>query len=153
MRTTTLLTIGGRGVCPGGCLPRGCLPRGVSAQGVSAWGCVCPGGRGWSCDLSHHAFDVTCMPPPHQLSVSTCTDPYIVWPGCMLGYTPLWTEWQTGAKILPCPKIRLRVVIMVLTHPLWELACPLANPASATAAMVNFGAKNWVCAGYVRKGR
>ena len=23
---------------------------------------------------------------------------------------PLWTEWQTGAKILPCPKLRLRVV-------------------------------------------
>ena len=24
---------------------------------------------------------------------------------------PLWTEWQTGAKILPCPKLRLRAVI------------------------------------------
>ena len=23
---------------------------------------------------------------------------------------PLWTEWQTGAKILPCPKLRLREV-------------------------------------------
>ena len=30
----------------------------------------------------------------------------------MLGYQtpPLWTEWQTGAKILPCPKLRLRAV-------------------------------------------
>ena len=27
---------------------------------------------------------------------------------------PLWTEWQTGAKILPCPKLRLRVVKMRL---------------------------------------
>ena len=25
---------------------------------------------------------------------------------------PPWTEWQTGAKILPCPKLRLRAVIM-----------------------------------------
>ena len=24
---------------------------------------------------------------------------------------PLWTEWQTGVKILPCPKLRLRAVI------------------------------------------
>ena len=23
---------------------------------------------------------------------------------------PLWTEWQTGVKILPCPKLRLRAV-------------------------------------------
>ena len=23
---------------------------------------------------------------------------------------PLWTEWQTGVKILPCPKFRLRAV-------------------------------------------
>ena len=30
--------------------------------------------------------------------------------------TPLlWTEWQTGAKILPCPKLRLRVVININT--------------------------------------
>ena len=28
-----------------------------------------------------------------------------VWPD-----TPLWTEWQLGAKILPCPKLRLRAV-------------------------------------------
>ena len=24
--------------------------------------------------------------------------------------TPLWTEWQTGVNILPCPKLRLRAV-------------------------------------------
>ena len=27
-------------------------------------------------------------------------------------HPPLWIEWQTGAKILPCPKLRLRVVKM-----------------------------------------
>ena len=26
------------------------------------------------------------------------------------GRPPLWTEWQTGVKILPCPKLRLRAV-------------------------------------------
>ena len=26
----------------------------------------------------------------------------------------MWTEWQTGAKILPCPKLRLRAVISTL---------------------------------------
>ena len=34
-----------------------------------------------------------CMPPQEQ--------------PCM---PPLWTEWQTGVKILPCPKLRLRAV-------------------------------------------
>ena len=72
-----------------GCLPKGylhggCLHGGVPAWGVSAQGGVCPGG---SCALSHHAF-VNCMLPPHQLSVSTCATPYIVWPRCMLLYTP-----------------------------------------------------------------
>ena len=26
---------------------------------------------------------------------------------------PPWTEWQTGVKILPCPKLRLRAVIRI----------------------------------------
>ena len=29
-----------------------------------------------------------------------------------LWYPPVWTEWQTGAKILPCPKLRLRLVFV-----------------------------------------
>ena len=32
---------------------------------------------------------------------------------------PLWTEWQTGVKILPCPKLRLRAV--KTTQPCWPL--------------------------------
>ena len=34
-------------------------------------------------------------------------------PGGTLSGTPppLWTEWQTGVKILPCPRLRLRAVI------------------------------------------
>ena len=97
MRTARPLTIGGGGglsaqggVCPGGVFPRGghlprgwvsargCLPRGLSAQGIGGnrlpRGCL----LGVSCDLSHHAFDVTCMLLPHQLSVSTSAAAYIV---------------------------------------------------------------------------
>ena len=32
----------------------------------------------WPCDLSHHAFDVTCMLPPHQLRPTNSAAPYIV---------------------------------------------------------------------------
>ena len=39
-----------------GCLPRGCVP----------------------CDLSHHAFDVTCMLSLHQLRLITSAAAYIV---------------------------------------------------------------------------
>ena len=46
----------------GGLHPGGVLHPRVGG-GVSIWG-------GMSCDLSHHAFDVTCMLPPHQLSGS-----------------------------------------------------------------------------------
>ena len=53
-----------------------------------------------SCDLSHHAFDVTCILSQHQLSVNISATAYIVWPRCMLGYTPQ-TEWQTDVKTLP----------------------------------------------------
>ena len=48
-----------------------------------------------------------CMPPWQP-----CTPP---WQPCMPPWQPrmppLWTEWQTGVKILPCPKLRLRAVI------------------------------------------
>ena len=33
-------------------------------------------------------------------------------PSMHWGRPPPWTEWQTGAKILPCPKLRLRAVII-----------------------------------------
>ena len=49
----------------------------VWLQGACMVAGECVVARG-SCDLSHHAFDVTCMLPPHQLSVSTCSAPYIV---------------------------------------------------------------------------
>ena len=89
-----------RGCLPGGeCLPRGCLPKGVSAQGglsrgVSAQGSVCSGRclpkggvypegmsvcpRGVPCDLSHHAFVVTCMLSLLQLRLKSNAVAYIV---------------------------------------------------------------------------
>ena len=36
---------------------------------------------------------------------------------------PLWTEWQTGVKILPCPKLRLRAVKT------WNLNCCIQEPS------------------------
>ena len=66
------------GVClPGGCLPReGCLPGGVCPGGVSARGCVWPG---------------MCL--PGGMCIPACTEAETL---------PLWTEWQTGVKTLPC---------------------------------------------------
>ena len=69
------------------CTTRTVTVRGVSAQGgvcpgVSALGDACPEGMcvsAWraSCDLSHHAFDVTCMLSQHQLIVDTSAAAYI----------------------------------------------------------------------------
>ena len=105
------------GVCPRGCLPKGwvacpgvpaqgvCLPRGCLSRGVSAWGGVCLGHV--PCDLSHHAFDVTCMLSCHQLRLITSAAAYIVfghvtcgacWNTTNTPTPPLWTEWQTRVK-------------------------------------------------------
>ena len=98
MRTARLLPVSpgmhcSRGVyLPGGCTclggvpAQGCTcPRGVPAQGVylPVW-CTCLGGTcpgGVPCDLSHHAFDVTCMLPPHQLRHINSAPAYILLPG------------------------------------------------------------------------
>ena len=33
---------------------------------------------------------------------------------CTEADPPLWTEWQTGVKLLPCPKLRLRAVTILI---------------------------------------
>ena len=71
---------------PGGVLhPRGVLhpggvlhPRGGSPSG------------GVPCDLSHHAFDVTCMLPPHQLRHTNCAPAYI-----LPGHVTCNASWDT----------------------------------------------------------
>ena len=76
----------------GGVSPfRGGSPSwGVSIQGVSIFGGLYLGGfsiqggsplGGVPCDISRHAFDVTCMLPPHQLRHINSAPAYILLPG------------------------------------------------------------------------
>ena len=67
------------GVVPGGCggpggWSQGEWSRGGGPGGVSWGGCV-------PCDISHHAFDVTCLLPPHQLRHINSAPAYILLPG------------------------------------------------------------------------
>ena len=91
MRTARTMTVVG-GVCGGGaCVAEGgaCVAEGGCVAGGGpcmvvggrAWqrgGMRGGGGSAWPCDLSHHAFDVTCMLPPHQLRPTNSAAPYIV---------------------------------------------------------------------------
>ena len=74
-----------------------CIPVGyVPARGVHAWRVYLPGGV--------PAGGVPAGGVP--AGGCTCQRQYLH------RYSPhLWTEWQTGAKILPCPKLCLRAVI------------------------------------------
>ena len=85
---------GERGVrSSGGMWSRGYVVQGVCSSGGGTGfqeGVVWSGGRqsaqgaGFArgvvvpCDLSHHAFDVTCMLPPHQLRLTSSAAAYIV---------------------------------------------------------------------------
>ena len=78
----------GRGlsVLDGGCLPGmgGVCPGwGVSAQGVVP------------CDLSHHAFDVTFMLPPHQLRPSSSAATYIL----LVSHVTCKAYWHTHPHV------------------------------------------------------
>ena len=53
--------------------------RGGVHDGGHVWQGGVHGREGaWPCDLSHHAFDVTCMLSPHQLRPTNSAAPYIV---------------------------------------------------------------------------
>ena len=80
--------------CLGGvCLPRQwCMPRGVFPGGCLLGGCLLGG-----CLLGVSAHGV-CLPR----GVCVCLGDVC--------YSPLWTEWHTGVKTLPCPKFHLPVV-------------------------------------------
>ena len=66
------------------CIPVGPWPRvGVCPGAVSA--------RGVPCDLSHHAFDVTCMLSPHQLRASNNAAAYIL----LVGHVTCKACWDT----------------------------------------------------------
>ena len=63
-----------------------------------------PGGGGGSLYQAPPGTDPSRpgTPPPEQTPRTRAPPP------------PPWTEWQTGAKILPCPKLRMRAVITVI---------------------------------------
>ena len=121
MHTARSLTMGGclllggvcsQGVCSqGGLLPGGLLPGGVCSQGGlslgggrgvcsqgglpgGGWGIVCSWGV--PCDLSDHAFDVTCMLPPHQLRPTSSAAAYIL----LVGHVTCKACWDTTTPTL-----------------------------------------------------
>ena len=107
MRTGRAVTAGGLfaqvGVSAGG--------GAVCLMGVSAGGAVV------SYDLSHHAFDVTCMLSQHQLNVNTSAAAYIVWPWCMMGYNPPPVNRMTDrCKNITLPQLCLRAVNIFFIH-------------------------------------
>ena len=104
---------------PVGCVPPACcpylpdLPACTALGGVSAWGGVPARGvylpewgtcwgvylpRGCTCPGVYLPRGVPAWGVPAQV------------------LSPLWTEWQTGAKILPGPKLRLRAVKIYYYH-------------------------------------
>ena len=100
MRTARLLPVSpsmhcaGGGLCPGGACTGGCLP-------MAHWG----GGGYVTYPIMHLMLPVQCS------SLYSVTQ---VHAGIHTPLPPMWTEWQTGAKILPCHKLRLRAVISTL---------------------------------------
>ena len=98
------MVVGGMHGCRGACM----VARGVCV--VAGGACMVAGGHAWlpggmhgcqgacvvaggcvPCDLSHHAFDVTCMLSPHQLRASSYAPAYIL-VGHVTRTPPLWTD-------------------------------------------------------------
>ena len=73
--------------------------RGVSTQegvcpGGACLGGVCPGGV--PCDLSHHAFGVTCMLSCHQLRLITSAAAFIVFGRVVMCKNITFTNFVSG---------------------------------------------------------
>ena len=86
----------------------------VSRGGVSAWGVSAQGGV--PCDLSHHAFDVTCMLSLLQLILKSNAAAYFV--VVMLGYTPpidrildtcLWKHYFPATTVVGGNNVKLNL--------------------------------------------
>ena len=130
MRTARLLPVSPNMQCSqGGCtwsggVPglEGTCPGGVPGPwgGVPAWGvylvpggCTCMGGvPAWGvCTWSGGVY------LPRGSAPGLGGVPARRVPAQVL---PPWTEWQTGVKILPCPKLRLRAVNIALNTAWWQ---------------------------------
>ena len=117
----------------------------------------------WKCQKSHFSMimnfsqllkncpkqaciPVGCVPPACCPYLPACTalGGYLLPGGVYLPryFPPLWTEWQTGVKILPCPKLRLRAVITLWTT-LWTTNSFAHKPDGLLVlATISFGKKS-----------
>ena len=114
----------GQGVSARGCLPSGyllggCLPRGVSAQGGVFH--IPPSeqnhGHLWKNNFATTMLRTVIIITSMHSSLLTVSGGRVCIQGVLptgeLGRHPLWTEWHKGVKALPCPKLRLRAVIII----------------------------------------
>ena len=75
--------------------------------------------------VSQHALQAGGVPASGGCSCQvgcTCRGRYLP------RYSQLWTEWQTGAKILPWPKLRLRAVKIWRKNAMWNFAHDTSVP-------------------------
>ena len=87
---------------PVGCVPPACCPYlPACTMGGGVWGYL----------------PLVWRVPPSGLEQGVCIP---AWNGAD---PPLWTEWRTGAKILPCPKLRLREVKIIKNLSLYLHKC------------------------------
>ena len=100
---------------PVGCVPRAFLVPGGGGMNMSehVWNLqqiAMIMGRSSSSPLFRHTAAPVSRPPWRQTApcgwilLEADSNP-------LQRRTPLWIEWQTRVKILPCPKLRLRAVI------------------------------------------
>ena len=106
MRTTRYLLYReslSEGLCSGGLCPGGFCLRGVSVQGVSLRGVFVT-------DIAESNMGPETETPRRNMGSGSLRRSGIM-------QRPLWTEWHTRVKTLPCPKLRLRAVTMQKVAP------------------------------------
>ena len=107
MHIACWLTVSPSVHCSGG----GCLPRGVP------------------CDLSHHAFDVSCMLSCHQLRLITSAAAYIVFGHVTCGVcwdTPPLDRMTDKCKNITLANfvlraVKIQIVLLTWIHPVFKL--------------------------------
>ena len=87
----------------GGFSIQGGSPSGGFSIWEGGWGSPSRREGGLPCDLSHHAFDVTCMLLPHQLRPTNSAAAYIV----LVGHVTCKASWDTTP--LPCEQNHTRL--------------------------------------------
>ena len=95
-----------------------------SRGGVPAWvGYPCPGGvPAWGVYLSRGLYLSRGYTCPGGVCLPGVYLPGVYLPGGYCPGTPLWTEWQTSAKILPCSKLRLWAVKIGWSEVHWNFS-------------------------------